>query len=76
MGMYLMGVYYRRVPISVYLIGLHLTVVHLIGLHLTVVHLIGLHLIGVHPGWIRGANSSASSGLGEFACGVSSHTKC
>ena len=26
------------------------------------------------PEWIGGANSSASSGLGEFACGVTSHT--
>ena len=23
-----------------------------------------------YAGWIRGVNSSASSGLGEFACGV------
>jgi hypothetical protein len=30
--------------------------------------------IAMYTGWIRGANSSASSGLGEFACGVTSHT--
>jgi hypothetical protein len=26
------------------------------------------------PEWIRGASSSASSGLGEFACGITSRT--
>jgi hypothetical protein len=46
---HLIGVYYGRVPISVYLIGLHLIGVYLMGMYLTGLHPIGAYLMGIQP---------------------------